>query len=181
MKKAQETFMEQIAKISAETATQATIEYLEKARKEEQQNKQDRRLRNTKMLLRNYRSFKMHAQDIRMELASDKFMEVMDELEQEDLAVESIKRSKERTLAMVRFIDQMLVVYKLICEQSEKIEDRRKYETIGHLYIFDDKKTYEEVAECQCTNVRTVYRDVSEAVKTLSVLVFGVDGIRLIS
>lgn len=181
MKKNQESFMEQVAKISAETATQATIEYLEKAKKEEKQNKQDRRLRNTKLLLRNYRSFKAHTHDIRLELASDKFLDIMDELEEEDLAVESIKRSKERTLAMVRFIDQMLMVYKVICEQSEKIEDRRKYETIGHIYIFEEKKTYEEVAECQCTNVRTVYRDVSEAVKTLSVLVFGVDGIRLIS
>lgn len=173
--------MEQVARISAETATQATIQYLEKVKLEEQQNKNDRRLRNTKLLLRNYRSFRLHCIDIQVELSSDKAIDVMDELEQDDFAVEAIKRSKERTLAMVRFIDQMLQVYKLICEQSDKPEDKRKYETVYHLYIAKDKKTYEQIAECQEIHARTVHRDLTDAVKTLSVLVFGVDGIRLIS
>lgn len=181
MKNNQKTLIEQVAKISAETATQTAIEYLEKVKHEEHQNKRNRRLRNTKLLLRNYRSFRIHCMDIKVELENDRAIEVMDELEQTDFAVEAIRRSKERTLAMVRFIDQMLQVYKVICEQSDKPEDKRKYETIYEMYIDKEKKTAEHIAECQKTNVRTVYRDVNDAVKTLSILVFGVDGIRLIS
>jgi hypothetical protein len=176
----QQILIEQIAKISAEVATQATIEYLNKVKLEEQRTKQDRRLHNTKLLLRNYRSFKVHCNDIREELSAEKETSVMEELEQNEFAVEAIKRSKERTLAMVRFIDQMLQVYKTLCEQSDKLEDRRKHDTIYDLFISMNKKTYEQVAECQNRNVRTVYRDVNDAVKSLSVLVFGVDGIRLI-
>lgn len=181
MKHNQQLLIEQVAKISAETAVQTAFEYLEKTKLQEHENKRDRRLRNTKLLLRNYRSFKLHCIDIQVELENDRAMEVMDELEQDDFAVEAIRRSKERTLAMVRFIDQMLQVYKVICEQSDKTEDKRKYETIYHLYISNDKKTYEQIAECQEIASRTVHRDVTDAVKTLSVLVFGVDGIRLIS
>lgn len=180
MKLSQQTLIEQVAKISAETAVQTALDYLEKTKIQEHENKRDRRLRNTKLLLRNYRSFKLHCIDIQVEL-DDRAMEVMDELEQNDFAVDAIRRSKERTVAMVRFIDQMLHVYKVICEQSDKTEDQRKYETICEMYINKEKKTAEQIAECQKTNVRTVYRDVNEAVKTLSILVFGVDGIRLIS
>ena len=175
-----QSIIEQVAKISAETATQATIKYLEKARSEEMSNKRDRRLRNTKVLLRNYRSFKLHCVDIKTELDILKTSEIMDELVADEFAVEAIKRSKERTLSMVRFIDQMLNVYKLVCEQSDKPEDRRKYESVYYLYISEERKTYEQIAECQNIHIRTVSRDVADAVKSLSVLVFGVDGIRLI-
>ena len=181
MKQTQQSLIEQVARISAETATQATIEYLEKVKSEEQQNKHDRRLRNTKLLLRNYRSFKLHCIDIQEELSAEKDLDIMDELEQNDFAVEAIKRSKERTLAMVRFIDQMLLVYKVVCEQSDKPEDQRKHQTIYAWYIAGGNKTNEQIDECQKIHVRTVNRDVNDAVKSLSVLVFGVDGIRLIS
>lgn len=172
---------EQVAKISAETAVQVTLEHLEKVRQEDEKTKRDKRLRNTRLLLRNYRSFKLHCWDIEEELVAIETTGVLDDLIADEFAVESIKRSKERTLSMVRFIDQMLIVYKTICEQSNKSEDIRKYEVIFDLYISSAKKTYEEIAECHKIHVRTVHRDVTEAVKALSVLVFGVDGIRMIS
>lgn len=181
MKNNQQMLIEQVAKISAETATQTAFDIINKQREEENKNKRDRRLRNTKMLLRNYRSFVLHCQDIKIGLDSIQSGELLDDLEADDFAVEAIKRSKERTLAMVSFINQMLQVYQIICKQSDKPEDQRKYETIYKMYISEEKFTAEEIADCQHTNVRTVYRDMNDAVKTLSVLVFGVDGIRLIS
>lgn len=180
MKQKQESLIEQVAKISAETATITAIEYIEKLKQEEQKIKRDRRLRNTKLLLRNYRTFVLHCEGLKMELQSREAGELLEDLEADEFAVESIKRSKERTLAMVQFINQMLQVYQLICKQSNKEEDMRKYETINKLYIQEEKMTAEEVAECHKTNVRTVYRDVNDAVKTLSILIFGVDGIRLV-
>lgn len=171
--------IEQVVKLSAEVATKAALEHLEKVRQEEQKARRDRRLHNTRLLLRNYRSFKLHCEDIKLELDAITSREILDELQTDEFAVESIKRSKKRTLAMVRFIDQMLVVYKIICEQSYKPEDFRRYQTIYDLYISDEKKTYQQIADCHNVHIRTVNRDVNEAVQTLSVLLFGVDGIRL--
>lgn len=179
--KGNKQLIEQVAKISAEIAAKEAIEHLEKIRQEEQKIKRDRRLRNTRLLLRNYRSFKHHCEDIKMELDVIASNEILEEIETDEFAVESIKRSKKRTLAMVQFIDQMLTVYKIICEQSEKQEDLRRYLTVYDLYISDKRKTHKEVAECHNVHIRTVSRDVNEAVKTLSVLLFGVDGIRLMS
>lgn len=171
-------YMDQVARISAETAVQAAMDYLEKQEKERKRQRVDRRLRNTKLLLVNYRGFKLHYQDLKDEIGILVDVDLLDDLDSEEHLVESIKKSKQRTLAMVNFIDRMLVVYKAVCEASDKFDEKRKYQTIEKLYISEEKFTPEMVAECHKTDVRTVYRDVKDAVKTLSVLIFGVDGIR---
>ncbi len=136
-------------------------------------------MRNTKLLLKNYRSFSLHCADLEKEVSILNKEEVVDSLDSDDFAVEAIKRSKQRTITMVNFINQMLEVYEIMCERSGRAEEMRRYQTIYHLYISDERLTAEEVADCHKTNVRTVYRDANEAVKTLSILVFGVDGIKL--
>lgn len=61
---------------------------------------------------------------------------------------------------------------------SEKEEDKRSYQTIYRLYISDERWTIADIATCQNTNIRTVYRDIERASKALSALIFGVDSIR---
>ncbi|RAK21126.1 hypothetical protein B0I26_10378 [Anoxybacillus vitaminiphilus] len=172
--KLSEKQIETISKIAA----QAVLEHLEKERQKQEKEKRDRRLRNTKLLLRNYRNFKRHCESIPQELKNlDEHLQ-LDEWGKEELAIESIKRSKERTMAMVKFIDKMLAVYKVMCDLSEKEEDKRSYQTIYLLYISDKKFTAAEIATCHKTDIRTVYRDVERACKALSTLIFGVDSIR---
>ncbi|MCR8979488.1 hypothetical protein [Brevibacillus laterosporus] len=171
--------IEKITKLSAEIAIKAAMDHLEKEKKKQLKVKKDWRLRNTKLLLKNYRSFVSHSRKIENEIELLKRAEVLDELYTEDFAVESIKRSKQRTKVMVEFIRRMLNVYKDMCEQSGKTEEIRRYQIIHALYISEQKQEIEAVAKCHKIDVRTVYRDIKEAVKTLSVLVFGVDGIRL--
>nr|WP_162305398.1 helix-turn-helix transcriptional regulator [Brevibacillus laterosporus] len=64
-----------------------------------------------------------------------------------------------------------------MCDQARLTEDVRRYQVIYDLYLSDKKMTAEEIAECHKIDQSTVYRDVKEAVKTLSVLMFGVDGV----
>lgn len=162
------------------TAVQTAFDYLEKEKQKQQKAKRDRRLRNTKLLLRNYRSFKLHCGDVKAELEKVVDPNVLNDLDADELAVESINRSKERTLAMVKFIDQMLEVYRIICERTDRPEEIRRYKTIHMMYIADEKYTAEQIATCHKIDVRTVYRDVNDASKALSALIFGVDGIRMI-
>ena len=171
--------LEKVAKISAETAVQTALDYMEKENQKRQKLKRDRRLRNTKLLLKHYRSFVIHCQDVKTELEKLADPEVLRELDTDEFAVESIRRSKQRTLAMVNFIKQMLAVYRILCEQSGKPEDIRRYNTIHMMYIAEEKFTAEQIATCHKVDVRTVYRDVNDAAKALSALIFGVDGIRM--
>lgn len=172
--------MEQVAKIAAETAVSAAMDYMEKEKEKQDAARRDRRLRNTKILLRNYRSFKLHCADIKLEIDQLNELIDLDDLDTDVFAVEAIRKSKERTLAMVKFIDQMMKVYEFICEQSGREEDLRRFQVIYKLYISHERKSVEDIAECHNVVARTVHRDVNEAVKTLSSLVFGVDGIRFV-
>ncbi|MGN7309902.1 hypothetical protein ACTHQ4_02280 [Alkalicoccobacillus gibsonii] len=176
-----ESMIAEVARISAETAVKAALEYIEQEKVKVEKQRKDFRLRNTKLLLKNYRSFIIHGEDLKTELDElDVPEDVFEELHSNEFVVESIKKSKKRTLAMIKFMDQMLQVYRVLCEETGKEEDVRRYKTIHKMYIAEEKFSVENIAECHKTNVRTVYRDVNEAVKTLSVLVFGVDGVKLI-
>ncbi|WP_245700283.1 HTH domain-containing protein [Paenibacillus glacialis] len=79
---------------------------------------------------------------------------------------------------MVRFLQRMLEVYKGMCEQSGQPEDLRLYQIIHAMYISDEKLTAESLAEGHKIDTRTVYKDINCSVKALTVLIFGVDGIR---
>lgn len=165
-------------KLITEVVTRETLRIYEEKLKEEQHQRRDRRLKNIKLLLRHYRNFKKHCEDIKLEIdeLNERLMFVT--VDSEEFKLKSIQKSKEKTLIMVRYIERMLVAFKSLCEMSENKDDIRQYETIYYLYISDDKKTVEEIAKCQNVTKRTVYRDVDRACKTLATLMFGIDGLR---
>ncbi|MGG3208193.1 hypothetical protein, partial [Brevibacillus brevis] len=158
-------------------AVKAAIEFLEKEKQKQQKEKRDWRLRNTKLLLKHYRSFVSHVEGARDKVTAVEYADVMTDLYSSELALESIKRSRQRTIVMVKFVRKMISVYQAMCETSGLQEDLRRYNIIYELYISEKKQTVEELAEFHNIEPRTVYNDVKNAVNTLSVLVFGVDGI----
>ncbi|MBY0054119.1 HTH domain-containing protein [Brevibacillus agri] len=168
--------LEEITRI----AVQAALDFQEKEKQKQQKAKKDWRLRNTKLLLKHYRSFVKHSEGVKEKLSVLESAEAIEDLYTDELAIESIKRSKQRTLAMVQFIQRMMNVYKMMCDTSGQQEDTRRYQIIYEMYIAEEKRTAEELAECHKIDTRTVYRDVNEAAKTLSVLIFGVDGVELV-
>ena len=171
-----EMTMSDVAKLAAEIATQAAMEYLETERKRQTKRKKDWRLRNTKLLLRHYRSFVEHSSEVQVSPLES--AEVLEELYSEEFVVESIRRSKQRTRAMVQFIQQMLQTYRIMCERSGKEEEMRRFQVLHAMYISDEVTTIEMIAECHFVDARTIYRDINDGAKTLSVLIFGVDGLR---
>ncbi|GEB35293.1 hypothetical protein [Brevibacillus parabrevis] len=158
-------------------AVQAAMEFQEKKKQKQQKEKRDWRLRNTKLLLKHYRSFVSHVEGAREQVTAMDYADAMESLYTDELALESIKRSRQRTIVMVKFVRKMIGVYQAMCEASGQQEDLRRYHIVHELYISEKKQTVEELAEFHNIEPRTVYNDVKNAVKTLSVLVFGVDGI----
>jgi hypothetical protein len=165
--------IDQITKIAVQTA----LDYLEKEKVKQEKQKHDRRLRNIRLLLKNYRSLVRHCGDVKLEI--DKLDEKLELglLDSNEFAIESVKRSKKRTLAMVKFVTRMVKAYEKMCE-AESEEALRRYRSVYYLYISDERKTAKEIATCHKTDIRTVYRDVNNSLEPLSVLMFGVDGLR---
>lgn len=162
-----------------EVIAKTTLEFFRQEEEKQQQKKFDRRLRNIKILLKNYRSFVNHCIDVKMEIDVLNEKLNLDSLDTDEFAVEAIKRSKERTLAMVKFINQMLSVYQVMCNQSSHPEVSRRYLIIHDLYIADRKKGIEEICALHKIAKRTVYKDIDKACEALAVLMFGIDAVRL--
>lgn len=164
--------------IELEQTVEMTITKFIERQQEEQTKKTDRRLFNTRLLLRNYHKFKVRCEELKelnkVETEEDPFVEIGGEY----LSIESLTRSSVRTMNMMNFIDKMLEFYKNDCIQQGK-DAIRKYDTLMHYYIYEDKKTFDDIAELHNINERTVRRDLKEAVQALSVLIFGIDGLRI--
>ncbi len=157
--------------------SKTAIEAYEDHKKQQEKKRHDRRLRNIKLLLWNYRSFKKHCEDVMLDIKEIDEQLNLDEIDTDEFKLESIKRSKEKTLAMVRYIDKMLAVYKAMCEE-EGPEANRRYHVIKSLYIDTPKMSVKELSDVHFISERTIRRDREKACEALAVLMFGIDAVR---
>ena len=169
----------------------AATDRIEEERKKERKGRYDRRLHNTRLLLKNYRVLKHHALDAihtgaqANDAISENAVDILDDLEKlglrtvdDRLYIESIKRSQQRTRIIIEHIDEMLRYWRIDCEQSGKEEALRRYRIIMDTYISDDQMTAEALAQREHIEKRTVYKDIKAAMRPLSALIFGIDGIK---
>ncbi len=171
--------MSSIAQEQIAAIAEVAIAKFNELQQEEKTKRLDRRLFNTRILLKNYRHLKVYCDEMKenMDLEGEEQEEIISP-DKEYLTLESIKRSEARTLAMMRFIDNMIRVYETDCKHLGT-EAVRRYETLLHFYINDERKTYAEIAKLHNVHERTAQRDLKEAVHAMSVLFFGTDGLRL--
>ena len=114
-----------------DTGTKAAMEYIMEEKKTQQKGRYDRRLRNTRLLLKNYRTLKQHAQGavFNAKKAKENAVDILDGLDSfqfdDNLYIESIKRSQQRTIIIMRHIDEMLKYYRIACEQSGREDEMR--------------------------------------------------------
>lgn len=167
----------QIEQIAKEAAEKAVNDYHERQKETEKQ-KRDRRIRNIKLLLRNYRSLKVHTADIdgHADLIDEKLE--LDEFGKNELLLESVRKSKFRTLAMITYVDKMIAAYETLCNLSDNPEDIRSYKTLKLRYLSEKRYTDQEIMDLLNISRKTVYRDINRACETLAILIFGVDSIR---
>lgn len=166
---------------------QAAADRMEEDRKRERKGRYDRRLHNTRLLLKSYRVLKHHALGAVSTGAQangirENAVDILDSLDDEriddTLYIESIKRSQQRTQIIIEHIDEMVRYWRIDCEQSGKEEAIRRYRIIWDTYLGDEQLTAEELAERENIERRTVYKDIKAAMRPLSALIFGIDGIR---
>lgn len=168
-----ENIMTEIEQAAIMAADQAIKKYT----MQEMKKKKDYRFRNTKLLLKNYNSLKAHLQN-----AKDDINEINDIINDEnieiskrdELYIKSIRQSKFRTLIMLAHIDTAMTQLK---DKMKSKDQYDKYRAVEEVYIHN--KTYERTAEeLNCGNA-TVRRWEKEATNELSILLFGVDGMKI--
>ncbi len=163
----------------------AAMDYMAEERQAQKKGRCDRRLRNTRLLLKNYRSLKYYVKGAiyKASQVKENAIDVLDGLDDytfdDSLYIESIKKSQQRTLIILKHIDEMLRYYRIDCERGGKDEDMRRYRIIMAYYIDDEKLGVDEIAEQEYIERRALYRDVNIALKPLSALIFGIDSMKL--
>ena len=174
-----------IIKLAAEIAAQVALKTYREEAERIKKEQADRRLRNTKLLLRNYRMFKAHAENAvytAQEACDDDAYDIIDlmsdRFSDNDVFVESIKRSVERTVTIVNHIDTMLKLYEVYCNRSGSQEEIRRWHVINGMYISEQPKTVKQIANDFVCAERTIYRDIDDACEKIAALIFGIDGIR---
>ncbi|MER2132603.1 MAG: hypothetical protein ABS896_09335 [Carnobacterium inhibens] len=155
------------------------MEINRKQHEAQEKQEKDRRLRNTKLLLRNYHSFKKYIARTKMDLWEDEGVSEIRTLvlNGEDL-VKSIKESTQRTLVMIRHLDRALEALRFICKQEESNKSSAKQYRILRARFLDGE-SIETIAERECINERSVYKSIDAAAERLSILLFGVYGIEI--
>lgn len=172
---------------AARLGAEASIKAVEQERKKFRDGRSDRRFRNTKLLLRNYTTLNANCANAVYDAASaasrqrralKKLWRHWTSWLEDDLKVESIMKSAARTQIIMRHVNRMLDIYKVVCGNSLDEAEQRHYRVIEALYLRDRPLSPAAVAEMESIDKRTVYKDVDAACATLSALISGIDGIK---
>ena len=170
-------------KEAAEIGAKAAMERLEQEKKSMYHKAVDRRIHNTKLLLRNYRMLRENADTSiygrsQMEESAADILCSMMNLYDDEVIVDAIKRSATRTAIIISHIDTMLKLYEAYCSKSGNELDGRRYEIIMDAYIIEQPMAVKEIAKKWHMSKENVYSDLKIATERLSALIFGVDGLR---
>lgn len=176
--------LSEIVRIAAQEGANAAIKQIKDEKCKEKRHRKDRRLYNTKLLIRHYRSFKEYVNNavFNDDETQEDALEAIEELMWEpritsDMVVESIQRSMTRTKIIIEHIERMIDVYGIICNQSQSEVKMRRSKIIYDMYISDCPISKTDIEKKYYIDKRTVYKDIDAASKDLSVLLFGIDSI----
>lgn len=176
---------EEVIKLAVAEGVAAADRRFAKLQKDAAEKSRDRRLHNTKLLIRNYRIFKAHAESAisTAEECEDSVFDILAMMSDKDFrkaetTVKSIQSSAARTAIMINHITAMIETYEIWCQKSGKPENERRCRVLKALYIDDNPPTLEELADREGINERTIYKDVDAATEILAALIFGIDSIR---
>ena len=177
---------QEIVIMAAEVAAKAAVAAVRAILGKEIQESVEAAVTDAARLLRNYTVLNANCSHAVYDAASaatgeesvEEIVEALDELLEENLKVESIMKSAARTQLIMRHVNRMLGIYKVVCENSVDEGEQRHYRVIEALYLRDRPLSPTAVAEREKIDKRTVYKDVDAACATLSALIFGIDGIK---
>ncbi len=156
-------------------AKKAAAETIKEIKVKEKEAKKKYKLHNTWLLLKNYNDLVSNVNN-----SIDEISQLEDDridfgsFDEDELFIMSIKKSKAKTLIMIAHIDKAMEILK---ENQIKRGTVEKYEVLEKFYLKEFK--YDELVEQYSCGVNTPRRWMNEMIDELSVLLFGIDGLKL--
>jgi ribosome-binding ATPase YchF (GTP1/OBG family) len=135
--------------------------------KEQKTDKRKKALHNTKMLLKNYDKIKSSIEE-----AISEANQLEGYTDEEDVYINSIRKSKLKSLIVINHIDRALEIIKENYKATPE-----KYEVF--INCFMNNMNYDEAAEKYFSSKTSISRWVNEVTKEVSIQLFGIEGIDL--
>lgn len=143
--------------------------------REEKQERKSRALYNTKLLLKNYNKISSSVEEAVSEISQLEKEAMLGFDDEEDIYINSIRRSKVKSLIILAHIDKALLLTK---EEYKQMDMQYKYEALYDCLI--NGVTFELEAEALNTSPITVRRWMNEVVNMVSIRIFGSDGLEAV-
>lgn len=161
--------MEHLTKEQLTVISQAVKSELDKDQKRKAKELKDYRLRNTTLLVKNYRMLRVHCDTIVEDL------EVYEDsvYDPQELTLNTLMKYKARTAKMLDYFDSIFRAYHELAERDTEMMLRR-WKTVYQMYVGSDKHTAVDMAEYYGVDERTVYRYLNKAFDELSTLLWGI-------
>lgn len=157
-----------------EVARLAAKEVLREHERQVRREKKVKVFQNTKKLMENYNRICQSVEEGVVELSDMDNGEELEEFTHEDILIDSILKSKLRSIVMIGHIDKCL---KLLEDEEIRKNTHEKY--LAFKYYYFDGMTYESISEIYGYAERTARRWITELTNILSVYLFGSDAIML--
>lgn len=158
-----------VKKLSKEIAKEALFEIVN--------SKKDRRFKNTKLLMENYKTLKEHINGIKdnVELKFE-FRDEEDviSIKSDYLWLESVAKSKARTIEMMRYVDSHIKFLEYEWKSKGQCEVIDSF-----IMFYIDGKTDDEIREKYNCGQHTPRRWREKVLKELSILLWGIDAIQM--
>lgn len=136
----------------------------------------EKKLRNTKLILENYRYLEDHVNVglPKLDTEDEATVAMMPKWE---LSVYALIGYQSRSKLMIKYIDLVLDQYEEECKRSNDEMQKRRYRVVRALFLNRKTINRDRCAELFNIDHRTVNRDVQAAVHDLSILLWGADAI----
>lgn len=168
-----------VSRLAAEAGAAKAIEIYEAKEAARRKNNEDKKFKNVKLLLKEYRNLRAYADNAlcdASQLNDLVIRELVGFSDYEKYKVESIKNQIVTTKTIMEHVQTMLDLYKIRCTSSNRDDMQRRWRVIEAAFIAGETApTYEEIATKEIIDSRTVYKDIDKACKDLSNLIFGID------
>lgn len=105
---------------------------------------------------------------------------ILDRVRKEEFNLTSTNRNRIVTGMLLNHVDVQLENYKKECKKSKIQDIQRRYRVVEMIYLRKEPMALEEVAELEQIDKSTVYRTLEKAYDDLSVLFFGIEGVKSI-
>ena len=173
------------AAAGADVGAKAAVKAVEWERKAYRKKQYDWKYQNTKLLLRNYRRLNAYYENAIFSIedaeeADESFEDIMRNMGRpadEEIFVESIQKNYLATRIIMTHVNKMLDCYEIMCERSNRQDDKRHWRVLEGLYLSENYTTAEQIAKQEHIDKRTVYKDIDVCAADLTALFFGVGGI----